>query len=148
MIGGFHMTIPNAKNSKKPMNNQQKGKDFENKFMKWLSKQGYWAHFMHPAPDGSQPFDIIALKGNDRSSAIVYAFDCKTLEKGRFPLSRIEDNQELAFEALNKQGVHNTYFVIDCGDHCRLMPSQTAIERKRQGVKSLDIDGLKSFYLE
>lgn len=143
------MTTPNAKTSKKPTNNQKKGKDFENRFIEWLSKQGFWAHFMHPAPDGSQPFDIIALKGNDRASAIVYAFDCKTLEKGRFSLNRIEDNQELAFEALNRQGVHNTYFVIECEENvCRLIPSQEAIEKKRQGVKSLEMDGRKSFYIE
>lgn len=128
---------------KQAKNNQQKGREFENKFMKWLASKGYWVHFMNPAPDGSQPFDIIAIK-----KGTVCAFDCKTLEKGRFPLSRIEDNQMLAFEALNRQEVHNTYFVIDCGSHCRLIPSQTAIERKRKGVKSIDIDGYASFCIE
>ena len=54
------MTTRNAKNFK---NNQQKGKDLEKRFMEYLSRQGYWVHFMHPAPDGSQPFDIIACKG-------------------------------------------------------------------------------------
>lgn len=142
------MTTRSVKSFK---NNQDKGKDFENRFLQYLAKEGFWAHFMHPAPDGSQPFDIIAVKNVSsitRPNIMVCAFDCKTLEKGRFPLNRIEDNQQMAFEALNRRGIHNTYFVIDCGSHCRLIPSQTAIEKRRQGCKSLDIDGYTSFCIE
>ena len=132
------------------MNNQQRGKEFEKKFIKWLSRCGCWAHFMNPAPDGSQPFDIIALAPTiTPGCAVVHAFDCKTLDGDRFPLSRIEENQEMAFTALNRIGVHNTYFVIDCGNNlCRLIPSQAAIEAKKKGKKSIMVDGYESFYIE
>ena len=136
----------------KTKNNQQVGKEFENAFLEHLAKEGFWAHFMNPAPDGSQPFDIIALKnvsGTDKPNIMACAFDCKTLKGHRFPLSRIEDNQEGAFEALNRIGVHNTYFVIDCGNnmYC-LIPSQEAIEERRKGRASLSIDGRQRFYLK
>ena len=131
------MTIPNAKTFK---NNQQKGRDFENRYIQYLSRQGFWAHFMHPAPDGSQPFDIIACK-----ESMVCAFDCKTLDDHRFPLDRAEDNQMTSFEMLNRRGIHNTYFVVEIAENrvC-LIPSQYVADLKRAGQKSLDMRGMEN----
>ena len=134
------MTIRDVKTSK---NNQQKGKDLEKRFMKWLSSQGYWVHFMHPAPDGSQPFDIIACKGASNSGlASVAAFDCKTLEGNRFPLSRVEDNQRTAFQLLNLKGIHNTYFVIEITENIvHIVPSQDIEKAIKMGKKSISMEG-------
>lgn len=121
----------------KPQSNNQKiGKAFELEWMDHLASLGMWVHFMQPAPDGSQPFDVMAI--DDRYGIpTVYAYDCKTLSSTRFPLSRIEDNQRLAFESLNRRGVHNTYFVIKNKTAIYLVPSQEAITLKDMGEKSI-----------
>ena len=134
------MTTPNVKSFK---NNQQRGKDLEKRFMNYLSRQGFWVHFMNPAPDGSQPFDIIACK-----DSTVYAFDCKTLDGDRFPLNRIEDNQRTAFQLMNKKGNYLTYFVIEVEkDVVKFIPSMTLEKIIREGKKSIEMRGLHSAYI-
>lgn len=118
------------------MNNQKIGKTFEQEWLEHLCSLGMWAHFMHPAPDGSQPFDIIAID-NSYGHPIVYAYDCKTLKGNRFPLNRVEDNQALSFMCLNAHGVHNTYFVIKAEETIYLLRSQEVIDRKNSGEKSI-----------
>lgn len=118
------------------MNNQKRGKTFEQEWVEYLRSLGYWTHFMQPSPDGSQPFDVLAIYGNK-----VLAFDCKTLDGKRFPLSRIEDNQRLAFEALNNVGVTHTYFVVKIDDTAYIVPSQDAIAALDNGVRGIDVIG-------
>lgn len=77
------------------MNNKKTGMQFEKEFCQYLAKNGWWAHFMTPSASGSQPFDIIAMRGRD-----TYAIDCKTCANDRFPFSRIEDNQRMAFMSI------------------------------------------------
>lgn len=120
----------------KTVNNQKIGKTFEQEWLEHLYSRGMWAHFMHPAPDGSQPFDVIALD-NTYGEPIVYAYDCKTLKGNRFPLSRVEDNQAMAFKSLNEHGVHNTYFVIKTEAAIHLIPSQEVLCYKEAGEKSI-----------
>lgn len=74
-------------------NNKQIGTKFEQEFVEILAKEGFWAHFLAPSPTGAQPFDVIAMK-----DGYAYCFDCKTSVKSIFPLSRLEDNQILAFD--------------------------------------------------
>ena len=74
-------------------NNKQIGAKFEQEFVEILAKEGFWAHFLAPSPTGAQPFDVIAMK-----YGYAFCFDCKTSVKPIFPLSRLEDNQILAFE--------------------------------------------------
>ena len=73
------------------------GREFERWVEKKLSDCGYWVHRMAESNTGSQPFDIIALKGYS-----VYALDCKVISTKRpyFSFSRIEENQKRAFEKL------------------------------------------------
>lgn len=123
----------------KTQNNQKIGKTFEQEWMEHLASLGMWVHFMNPAPDGSQPFDVLSID-NTYGDTCVHAWDCKTLSGKRFPLSRIEDNQEMAFESLNRRGVHNTYFVIKSDNTIYLIPSQEAIERKHAGEKSIPLE--------
>lgn len=122
----------------KNANNQKIGKAFEHEWMEHLASLGMWVHFMQPAPDGSQPFDVLAI--DDRYGfPIVYAYDCKTLNGTRFPLSRVEDNQQLAFESLNRRGVDKTYFVIKTKTAIYRIPSQEVIFRKNAGEKSIPL---------
>lgn len=123
----------------KTRNNQQIGKTFEQEWLEHLYSRGMWVHFMHPAPDGSQPFDILAID-DYYGVATVYAYDCKTLSGKRFPLSREEDNQEMAFKALNEHGVHYTYFVVKTKEAIYLIPSQEVTAYKEAGEKSIPLE--------
>lgn len=75
------------------MNNKKLGTAFEKEFCELLASRGYWVHFIAPAPNGGQPFDVIAAKNGE-----AFAFDCKTSASVRFPLTRLEENQVMAFE--------------------------------------------------
>lgn len=75
------------------MNNKRLGTAFEHEACQFLRENGFWVHFLSPDASGAQPFDIIAVK-----DGIAVAVDCKTSAKNIFPLSRLEDNQVLAFE--------------------------------------------------
>ena len=82
------------------LNNKKLGSKFEKDFMELLAKKGYWVTFLEgKANIGSQPCDIIAIRRDN-----VELYDCKTLanKNGLFPISRIEENQRLAFERLRK----------------------------------------------
>lgn len=81
------------------MNNKQRGTAFEKEFCGLLKSRGFWVHFMSPSASGAQPCDIIACRNN-----IPYLFDCKTCEKDTFHISRLEDNQLLAFQRFDKTG--------------------------------------------
>lgn len=92
------------------MNNKSLGSKFEKDFADFLSKKGYWVHYIEGAAHtGAQPCDIVAIR---RDSAELY--DCKTLnnKNGLFPLSRVEENQRLAFERLRECRNHNTIFAL------------------------------------
>lgn len=75
------------------MNNKRLGTQFEKEFVQLLSAHGWWVHFITPAADGGQPFDVIAVK-----AGAAIAIDCKTSSNHIFPLTRLEENQVMAFE--------------------------------------------------
>lgn len=81
------------------MNNKALGTKWEKDFCKWLAQKGWWVHFITPAPDGGQPFDVIAVK-NGKALAI----DCKTSAKATFSLNRLELNQVMSFNKWLKCG--------------------------------------------
>lgn len=87
------------------MNNKRIGTDFENEFCELLANMGYWVHFIAPDRSGAQPFDVIAAR-DDKA----YAFDCKTCVSNTFNISRLEDNQIMAFDKWLK--CHNKYAYI------------------------------------
>lgn len=74
-------------------NNKKLGTEFEQEAVSILNNLGYWVHFIAPDIRGAQPFDVIAVR---KSKPI--AIDCKTSAVRRFNISRLEDNQVLAFE--------------------------------------------------
>lgn len=75
------------------MNNKRLGTMFEQEICLILAQNGWWVHFIAPDARGAQPFDIIAVKER-RAIAI----DCKTCVAKWFNISRLEDNQVMAFE--------------------------------------------------
>ena len=56
-------------------------------------------HFIVPDARGAQPFDIIAVK-----NGMALAIDCKTCVANSFNISRLEDNQIMAFDRWQKCG--------------------------------------------
>ena len=70
-------------------NNKKNGNHFEEEFCELLALHGFWAHNMAQNQVG-QPADVIAVK-----NGIPVLIDCKECETNRFPLSRIEGNQEV-----------------------------------------------------
>ena len=90
------------------------GNDFEKEFAEILSKEGYWVLLVTPKGYiNSQPMDIVACKNNT-----FYAFECKTVHSKykRFPLSRLEQNQILAYKKLKRTGNNNYYLVVKWND--------------------------------
>lgn len=121
------------------MNNKKIGSNFEKEFCELLSKKGYWVHFLQPAANGSQPFDIIAI-----ASGIVKCIDCKTVDGDRFPLSRVEDNQYLAYLKLSESlSGHSMFFALKHGDSIILVPAGILMEARKSGVKSISIKYLE-----
>ena len=92
-------------------NNKQIGAKFEQEFVEILAKEGFWAHFLAPSPTGAQPFDVIAMK-----DSCAYCYDCKTSVKPIFPLSRLEDNQILAFDKWLKCGGYTPCVAVKYGN--------------------------------
>ena len=84
------------------MNNKKLGSKFEKDICQRLAKKGYWVHFIVPDIRGAQPFDIIAVKDGK-----AVAIDCKTCVSDVFSISRLEENQVMAFEKW-----------IRCGNTC------------------------------
>lgn len=81
------------------MTNKRIGDQFEIETLERLACNGYWVHFITPDIRGAQPFDIIAVK-----DGIAHAVDCKTCVASSFNISRLEENQIMAFEKWLKCG--------------------------------------------
>ena len=99
------------------MNNKRLGTEFEREFCELLAACGFWVHFMSPSASGAQPCDIIACK-NDAP----FLFDCKTCEKNVFHLSRLENNQILAFDRFLKTGNDFAFIAVKHDDKIYLIP--------------------------
>ena len=99
------------------MSNKKLGTDFENEFCDMLAKKGYWVHFLTPDKRGAQPFDVIAAKNNQP-----FVFDCKTSSKKTFSISRLEDNQILAFDRWIARGNSVPYIAVKYNESVYLIP--------------------------
>ena len=90
------------------MSNKSEGTKFENEFCDFLAEAGFFViHYEGALYSGAQPADIMVIKNN-------YAtlLDCKVLKSktGRFPISRIEANQILAYRRYRK--CQNDFFLL------------------------------------
>ena len=91
-------------------NNKKNGNHFEEEFCELLALHGFWAHNMAQNQVG-QPADVIAVK-----NGIPVLIDCKECETNRFPLSRIEGNQEGAMTLWEQTGNEHCYFAMKLKD--------------------------------
>lgn len=74
------------------MNNKTMGNSFENEFAQILYDNGFWVHLLNQNKSG-QPADVIAAKNGK-----AHLIDCKVCSDNTFPLSRIEENQDMAMD--------------------------------------------------
>ena len=114
------------------------GREFEKWIENKLNVCGYWVHRMAESNTGSQPFDIIALKGHG-----VYALDCKVISTKRpyFPFSRIEENQKRAFEKLYDcyRGILLCGFMIYFEDDVYLLDYEISKKWMEAGKKGIPL---------
>ena len=108
------------------MSNEKTGSDFEEEFSRIVFSRGFWAHKMTANRHG-QPSDVIISKNN--MSAMV---ECKVCENNKFPLSRIEDNQELAMALWMKTGNSHAYFALKINNDIRMIHFITLLRLKEQ----------------
>jgi Holliday junction resolvase len=90
--------------------NRTVGGHFEEELCELLAENGWWAHNMAQNQVG-QPADVIAVKDN-----IAVLIDCKVCLGNRFPLSRIECNQEGAMTLWEARGNAYCYFAMKMAD--------------------------------
>ena len=95
------------------MNNRSIGNSFETELCEILSSNGFWTHPMRQDNSG-QPADIIAARNK-----IAYLIDAKVCSNNKFPLSRVEENQDLAMELWQDCGNGLGWFALktDYGIH-------------------------------
>lgn len=92
------------------MTNRALGCGFEQELCNLLAEHGYWAHNLAQNQIG-QPADVIAVK-----DSVAVLIDCKVCTNNRFPLSRIECNQEGAMTLWKARGNVYCYFAMKLAD--------------------------------
>lgn len=109
------------------MTNKQIGTEFERDFCELLAKSGFWVHFITPDRRGAQPFDVIAVRNGN-----AFAIDCKTLtdKRASISISRLEENQIMAFEKWRKCGNRGTWLAIKHGEEVYML-SYTFLKRAK-----------------
>lgn len=110
------------------MNNKKLGTAFERFVCADFAHRGYWTHFITPDMRGSQPFDIIVVKNNK-----AIAVECKTLDAKEhyFPITRLEDNQLMAFKRWMACGNDTPIIVISWRGKIYWIPYTTLEKEKR-----------------
>lgn len=88
------------------MSNKKLGNDFETQLCELLFEKGYWAHNLAQNASG-QPADVLAVK-DGRS----YLIDCKVCSNGKFPFSRMEENQDLSMSLWEECGNGEGWFAL------------------------------------
>lgn len=82
-------------------NNKKLGNTFESELCEILFEHGFWVHMLN-ANKAGQPADIIAVRNK-----VSHLIDAKVCSDNTFPLSRVEENQDLAMDLWK-----------DCGNGC------------------------------
>ncbi len=112
------------------MTNKKLGNTFEIELCEILYAHGFWSHNMAQNASG-QPADVIAVKDHK-----AYLIDCKVCSRGRFTLSRMEENQDLSMRAWRDCGNGEGWFALKCGGHI-FMISHSTISKLATEQKSL-----------
>lgn len=121
------------------MNNKQAGTNFEREFCEQLAKDKFWAHFMGGSKNG-QPADIIAVR-NEKA----YLIDAKDCKNDRFPLSRIEDNQDMAMRYWEMCGNNQGLFALNTSKGVYMLRYGMVQLLEFIGIKSLNMQAIEQY---
>ena len=122
------------------ISNKKLGNSFEEELCENLAEKGWWSHNLSQNPVG-QPADVLAVKNN-----IAVLIDCKVCKNNRFPLSRIEGNQEGAMTLWRERGNAYCEFALKLDDGDIYMISFIRmLELEIKGVKSLSEQDIRKF---
>jgi len=113
------------------------GNDFEKEFADKLFSKGFWVHNCTQGKAG-QPADLIACKDNTG-----FLIDCKTLENGAFPFTRIEPNQITAMRLWQDRVNDECWFAIKIDEDVRMLDYALYTAYKMKGYKTLGVDELR-----
>jgi Holliday junction resolvase len=116
------------------MSNKKSGTDFEREFCKLAAKEGFWAHMLTANANG-QPSDAIISK-----NGIPVLIDCKDCEHDVFPISRIEENQELAMKRWLETGNQHAFFALNVRAGVVMVHFNVIQALKKRGYMSLNSD--------
>ena len=105
------------------MSNKSIGNAFEEEFCEILYKHGFWVHRLVQNATG-QPADVIAVKNEN-----AYLIDCKVCSRGKFPLSRVEENQHLSMELWMDCNNSEPLFALKIGDDIVMIPYSVMIDQ-------------------
>ena len=134
------------------MNNTKIGNKTERSASSILRQEnGYWVYNCPKSRDGSQPVDILAIKGVENSRLVKALFcDSKHVRTNEvsFTLDRIEPNQWSSLQFINdfaKVHIDNLGFIIEferTGKYYWL-PYKKALEMSKNNEKSINLSKLK-----
>lgn len=130
------------------MNNTTVGNKTEKTASSIFREHGYWVYNCPKSQTGSQPFDLIAIRGGD--NYIVWFVDGKHVRPNdaSFKLERIEPNQWASMEYAHgfaKVNVHNMGFAIQferTGEFYWLS-YENALELVKNNEKSINLNKLR-----
>lgn len=127
------------------MSNKSIGTGFEEELAEMLAQKGFWVHLMRQTEAG-QPADMIACKNGK-----AFLIDAKVCSNDEFPLSRIEENQELSMKRFSDTGNEGGWFAFKLSDGVYILPLFRLLTyREWGGAKILKGNMIrkKSFTLE
>lgn len=110
--------------------NRKLGNTFEAELCETLFQKGFWAHNLAQNQAG-QPADVLAAR-----NGVSYLIDCKACSRGRFPFSRIEDNQHTAMKMWEDSGNGVGWFALKSGGHIFMIdyPTMKMLSKKQAGI--------------
>lgn len=119
--------------------NKTIGNRFEAELCEMFAEAGWWAHNLAQNQVG-QPADVIAVRNN---TAVL--IDCKDCENDRFPLSRIETNQEGAMTLWEMRGNAYCYFALRISTGIYMIDFDSLCEIELYGKRSLNADQIAEY---
>lgn len=132
------------------MNNTSIGNSKEQDVCNLFRTHGYWAHAFAKGRSGSQPVDIVAVRGG--KTVIVWLLDAKNVRKEEpsFSLSRIEPNQwaTLAYaHDFAKIDLKYLGFAIffERMNEFYWLSYEKALDMNKTGIKSVNFHDLRKF---
>ena len=101
------------------MSNRKIGNQFESELCDILFAEGFWVHNLAQNQAG-QPADVIAVRNKK-----AYLIDCKVCSGKGFPLSRVEENQDLSMTLWKECGNGEGWFAVKLNETVYMIPHFT-----------------------